>query len=310
MSSQVDNEGRRQSPAGRLPVILASMMLRLMSLLPFRIIYALGVLIGESLFQLYGSRRNITKINLSKCFPDLGGDEIHKLARGHFHALTIGTMSTSIAWWGSVSRLESLVTIRNHAILEDALAAGRNIILLAPHFAGLEFLGLFMSSRTKCSSMYQKHKNPAMDKLIFDRRSRFGSILFDNKSPTRNLIRGIRSGTPFYYLPDQDPGPNKGVFAKFYGIETATYPALSRLAKMGDAVVIPCLARLRTRGRGYEVIFDQPLENYPSKDEVADATNMNHAIEKLIAFAPEQYFWSHKRFKTRPRGEPSFYTRT
>ncbi len=112
---------------------------------------------------------------------------------------------------------------------------------------------------------------------------------------------------PFYYLPDQDPGKKKGIFAPFYGIPTATYPALPKLAKLGNAQVIPCMARLKRFGFGFDVIYGNPLDNFPTDDLGADVTAMNQAIEALIEHAPEQYFWSHKRFKTRPDGEHPFY---
>ncbi len=130
--------------------------------------------------------------------------------------------------------------------------------------------------------------------------------LYNYRDTSAGLIKSIRRGQPFYYLPDQDPGRN-GVFAKFYKIETATYPSLNRIAELGNACVVPCMAKLRRFGTGFDIYFDPPLKNYPTGDDIEDATQMNKAIERLISYAPAQYFWSHRRFKTRPEGEEAFY---
>jgi KDO2-lipid IV(A) lauroyltransferase len=213
----------------------------------------------------------------------------------------------SIAWWASKQRIKRLATFHQREYFDQALEQNKNIILLAPHFTSLELLGAILVSQTHMSSMYQTHRNPSLDTEMIRRRTRFGTNLFNYKSSMKGLVRSIRDGVPFYYLPDQDPGKTRGVFAPFFGIQTATFPALSKLSRLGDATVIPCMARVRRFGTGIDVVFDRPLENYPTSDQVADAATMNRAIEKLIVNAPEQYFWSHKRFKTRPDGEPPFY---
>ena len=137
--------------------------------------------------------------------------------------------------------------------------------------------------------------------------ARFGVVLYARNAPAKSMIRAMRAGLQFYYLPDQDPGDGQGVFAPFFSIPAATFGALGRLARLGAARVVPCATRLLPRGRGYEIIFAPPLENFPSGDEARDAAAMNRAIEELIALMPEQYLWSHRRFKTRPPGEPPFY---
>lgn len=290
-----------------LPHALLIIFLRLFSYLPLPLIYCLGVVIGEIVYWLYEDRRNVTKINLTACFPNYSKPKIQWLARQHFHAMTIGVMIMIISWWSSKSRLKRLTTFRNKQILDNLMEAGENIILLAPHFVGLEFSGNMLSSQMDVTSMYQKHKNSYLDKFIFNRRTRFGANVYSYKDPTKGLIKSIRKGIPFYYLPDQDPGQNKGVFAEFFKIQTKTYPSLNKLSRLGDAKVIPCMARLRKFGVGFEIIFDPPMKDYPTGDDVVDATSMNKAIENLINYAPSQYFWSHKRFKTRPLGEEPFY---
>jgi len=232
--------------------------------------------------------------------------EIRHLARRHFRVLIAAALATGIGWWARPARLARLTHFRHREIYERA-RAGRNVILLAPHFAGLEYGGIRLSLDAPMLSMYQRHKNPHMDALIAAGRARFGIALYARRASATSMIRAIRAGRQFYYLPDQDPGDGKSVFAPFFSIPTATFGALGRLARLGDACVIPCATRILPRGRGFEIIFAPPLADFPSGDVARDAAAMNRAIEKLIALMPEQYLWSHRRFKTRPPGELPFY---
>ncbi len=290
-----------------LPIRISLGLLWLFSLVSFRVVHAVGMVIGEIAFRLYRSRRRITTINLGLCFPDLAENSIRNLARAHFHAMATGFLLISWAWWAPKERLAAVTSFRNRAVLDDHLAKGENIILLAPHFCCLEFLGGLLFSQLNMVSIYQKHKNPFMEQFMLQRRSRFGDTMYSSRGVSGSLVKSVRNGVPFYYLPDQDPGRKRGVFASFYGIRTATLPSLNRIAGITRAKVIPCMARIKNSGAGIEIIFHPPLRDYPCGDALRDADTMNRAIEDLIANAPAQYFWSHKRFKTRPDGEESFY---
>ncbi len=290
-----------------LKVTVASALLRILSLVPLPLGYCAGILLGELIYWLYGSRRKVTLTNLAACYPELNSMQIRRLSRQHFHHMVIGVFTLSIAWWASPKRLQRLSTFHHREHLDTALQQGKNVILMAPHFTSLEILGGILFNEMPMTSMYQHHRNHALDAEITRRRTRFGSVLYDYKSSLKGLVKSIREGIPFYYLPDQDPGKTRGVFAPFFGIQTATFPALSKLARLGNASVIPCMARIRKYGTGIDIIFANALQDYPTGDPVEDATIMNHAIEQLIENAPAQYFWSHKRFKTRPDGEDPFY---
>ena len=281
--------------------------LRGLSWLPLPVVYWLGIAGGQLAYWAHRPRRNITRRNLSACFPDKTDAEIRALAQRHFRMLVVAVLASGVAWWSSPARLNRLTRLRNHEFIERAKHRGENIILLAPHFVGLEYGGIYLSTLAPMVSMYQHNKNPLLDALIKQHRSRFGVVQYVRKRAAAAMIKSIRRGCQFYYLPDQDPGRNKGVFAPFYTIPTATFAALGRIARMTNATVIPCATRILPGGRGFEIIFQPPLADYPCGDEVRDATTMNRAVEALIDYAPEQYFWSHRRFKTRPAGEGSFY---
>lgn len=282
--------------------------LRVLSYLPMPFVYYLGAASGEIAYYLHSSRRAITWRNLTACFPHKKKSEIREMAKHHFRILAAAAFTTGLGWWGSKARLMRLTRFRNREILEDAQKRGGNIILLAPHFVGLEYCAIYLSAITPTVTMYQRHKNPLLSTLIKQHRARFGLIQYARKNFGASMIKLIRDGCLFYYLPDQDPGSNKGVFAPFYSIPTATFASLGRIARLTEATVIPCVTRILPRGHGYEIIFGQPLINYPANDDaVLAASKMNHAIEGLIEYAPAQYFWSHRRFKTRPPGAPPFY---
>ena len=299
---------RRFPGVGYWPVWFMVGALRLLAWLPLPVLAFIGGAGGEIACCLHRPRRRIALCNLAACFPDKSNAEIHALARAHFRCLVTAVLATGVAWWGGRARLRRLTHFRNRAVFDQARGRGENIILLAPHFAGLEYGGIYISAFAPPTiSMYQRHKNPLLDALTRDHRSRFGAIQYSRRAPAKSMIKLLRRGHLFYYLPDQDPGRNKGVFAPFFSIPAATYGALGRIARLGNATVIPCATRLLPWGRGFEIILEEPLADFPAGDAVLDATQMNRAVERLVRHAPAQYFWSHRRFKTRPAGAPPFY---
>jgi Kdo2-lipid IVA lauroyltransferase/acyltransferase len=156
--------------------------------------------------------------------------------------------------------------------------------------------------------MYSNQKDPIINDLLRRHRSRFRPIrLFSRQDGIRPVIREMRKGLPFYYLPDQDYGPRDSLFVPFFGVPAATITGLSRVAQLSRARVVPTVTRMLPGGQGYEVRVYPPWKDFPSGDDAADARRMNAFIEERILEMPEQYNWVHKRFKTRPPGEARFY---
>lgn len=281
--------------------------LRLLSLLPLPWLSVLGTGLGLAVHGLFGSRRRIAARNIALCFPELSDEQQATRTRAHFVQLGRSILATGLHWFAPARRLDRLFRIEGRAHLDDALQRNQRVILLAPHFVALEIGGIYLSRLYPCISMYQYVKNPVVDRVIRRGRSRFGIELTERKAPMLQLVRSIRGGRLFYYLPDQDPGPKKGLFVPFFGVQAATYPMLSRFARLSGAVVIPCLTEQLDRGQGWRIHLLPPIEGFPGADEEADTTRMNTVIEAAIARMPSQYFWVHKRFKTRPPGEASVY---
>lgn len=283
-------------------------LMRLLGRFPVRLAWIVGVGLGEIFYFLHGERRRIVHVNLEICFPDLSMRERRMLARRHFRAFGQGLISIGFAWWASAHRLQRAVCFRGYEHYSAAVAAGRRVILFAPHFIAIDIGWLALSRERPLCVMYRHVKNPLIDRVTYRARVRFGGTAIDRRAGLRAVIREIERGIPFYYLPDQDLGRKHSVFVPFFGKPAATVPALGRLAKITDAVVIPCIARQLPRGAGYEIIFKAPLDNFPTGDPVSDARRMNQEIEKAVLEFPEQYVWVHKRFKTRPPGEQRFYS--
>ncbi|HUP28919.1 MAG TPA: lipid A biosynthesis acyltransferase, partial [Usitatibacter sp.] len=186
---------------------------------------------------------------------------------------------------------------------------GHPVIAMAPHFIGLNMGGIRVAYEYPgTASVYSRQKNPVLERIFLKARTRFGNPhLVSRQEGLRSIVRAIKGGKPFYFLPDMDFGIRDAIFSPFFGVPTATITALPRLAKLTGARVIPVITR--QEGDHYVARFYPAWEDYPTGDLEADVRRMNAFIEDRVREMPEQYFWAHKRFKTRPPGEPSPYLR-
>jgi KDO2-lipid IV(A) lauroyltransferase len=289
------------------PDWLALLFLRTVAALPLPLIWLIGGVLGTLLYYLMPGRRHIAATNIRACFPERSLAQQRRLVQAHFRAFVQAALATPISWWGSEKRMKRLVRTPGKEHFDRALAAKKPVILLVAHFVAIEVAGMVLAPDYFMIDMYKRPKNRFFDYLIRTRRSRFGGLLVERREGIKPVIRGLRQGGSFYYLSDQDQGRDGAVFAPFFGVPAATLTALGRLTQLTGAVVIPCFAMQLPWGKGYELIFQPALENFPTDDVLADTTRMNKIIEDAVREMPEQYFWSHRRFKTRPEGEGPFY---
>lgn len=299
----------RRKPAWHpqyLPSWLGVGVLWLLHWLPLPVLAALGNAVGQVLAALPTSRRRIVDTNLALCFPDRPAAVRRRWRNAHFRAATRAFLEHAILWWGSAARVKRLVRIANpERLFGDGT---RPVIWLAPHFVGLDMGGIRLSMEVRGVSMFAHARNPVMDRLMLHGRTRFlGSELVSRHAGIKPVIRAIKAGLPFYYLPDQDQGPREAVFAPFFGIPAATVSALPRLAKITGAQVVPVVTRQLPGGRGYVLTAYPAWDDFPSADVAADVARMNAFIEARVREMPAQYLWLHRRFKTRPPGEPGVY---
>jgi KDO2-lipid IV(A) lauroyltransferase len=285
---------------------LAVFLMWLLHFLPLPVLTVLGNALGIALWVLSAERRRVASINLRLCFPEMGESERAALVRAHFCVFARCFLERSILWWSSRERIQRLTHVAGLEHLQTV--QGGPVIVLAPHFVALDVGGSWMTQYVNLVSVYSNQKNPLFHKLLLSGRSRFNEPrLYSRQQGLRPIVKAMREGLPFYYLPDQDLATKDGVFVPFFGVQAATLTTVSRLAAMTGAKVVPCISRVLPGGRGYEVRFYPAWENYPTDDIVADTRRVNAFIEDRVREMPEQYFWLHKRFKTRPEGEERFY---
>jgi KDO2-lipid IV(A) lauroyltransferase len=290
------------------PSQLVAALFWLLRFLPLPALAAIGNAFGRLLFLLGRRRRKVARINLELCFPELGTAERERLARDHFRILGRSILERSVLWWSRRERLERMIRITGAERIRAALEAGKPVILLAPHFVGLDAGGVAVAMRFDSLSMYAEQANPVFDRLLLKGRRRFGDqMLLTRQDGIRATVKAMKSGRPFYYLPDLNTRRREAVFVPFFGVPAATTDGLPRLARVAGAVVLSCVTRVLPGGQGYLTEIGDAWENFPSADAKADTARMNAWIETAVRAMPEQYYWVHRRFKTRPEGEERFY---
>jgi Kdo2-lipid IVA lauroyltransferase/acyltransferase len=271
--------------------------------LPLRAQALLGDLVGTIFYWLIHERRMVTRINLEKCFPRMTKAEREKLARAHFRVFCRSFIERGLLWWAPRERLERLVRLEGIEHLKAL--AGKPVIIVAPHFVGFDASVTRLAMDFQMSGMYTRQKDPLFERLMYQGRKRFGGTLLPRQAGIRPALRAIKANVPYFILPDQDVGPKSSVFVPFFGVPAATTTGLAYIARATGAQIVPCVTRmLRDR---YVVRLYPAWSGYPSEDDVADARRLLAFIEERVLEMPEQYFWLHKRFKTRPEGEPRFY---
>ncbi len=276
----------------------------LLSRCPPRVVAMLGHGIGRLLF--HWGRRRITLINLKLCFPEKTEEERTQIGQHVFMNLGRATLELGRLWYAPIDKaIENVKLIDRHHL--DEWRGKAPVILLAPHFVGLDIGGARISyDYPEVFSMYSQQKNKIFDTALRRARQRFGDpLLVTRQQGLRPVLKALKQNKPFYYLPDMDFGAKDAVFVDFFGVKTATVTALSRLCEITGAKVVPCITRQYTAH--YEVRLYSAWEDFPNGDHAADARRMNAFIEARIHEMPDQYFWVHKRFKTRPPGEASLY---
>jgi len=288
-----------------LPAWLGVGLLWLLHWLPLSLQAGIGNALGWLVALIPGRRRRIVETNLALCFPEASPNMRRRWLRQTFQASVRATFDHGVMCWGTEAQLRRLIRIENP---EAAMGDGvRPVIWLAPHFVGLVMGGVRLSMDHPLSTMYRPAKNPVIDRMMLQGRSRFSAVLIAKEDGIKPVLKTLKDQLPFYYLPDQDQGRSNAVFVPFFGIPAATVAALPRLTKLTHAQVVPVVTRQLPWGRGYAVRFYPPWDNFPTNNLEADVARMNAFIEERIREMPPQYLWLHRRFKTRPAGEPSLY---
>lgn len=275
--------------------------------LPLPLLGRLGKLVGSVLFVLIPARRHVTLTNLRLCLPELSEAQRRRLGKAHFQAYARSILERSVLWWASPARLRRLIVIDPAFPLEEIRS--HPTILLCPHFVCLDVAGVAITMATPGCSIYAQQSNQIFDATLRQGRSRFHPVrLVTRQQGVKPIIRALREGLPFFMLPDMDFGARESAFVPFFGVPAATLTAPARIAATTGARVIPVVASFLPNYRGWKVSFYPAWEDYPGPDLMAATERMNRFIEERVRETPSEYFWAHKRFKTRPPGVADVYT--
>jgi KDO2-lipid IV(A) lauroyltransferase len=276
--------------------------------LPLGVQAVLGRGLGVLLYHLATRRRKLALRNVQLCLPELDEAARVALVRVHFKWLARSLLERALLWYASPTRLKRLIHVEGDIHLAER--SDRAVMWLVPHFLGVDVAGaatqLFQGK--KVCNVYTVQSNAVLDAALRQGRGRFGlAEMFPRHQNAISMVRAIKRGLPFFNPSDMDFGLRDAAFVPFFGHPAATLLAPSRLARSLNMIVQPVVAEILPGGQGWRVRFLPAWEGWPTDNPEADAAAMNRFIEAQIRLLPEQYLWVHKRFKTRPPGQPSLY---
>ena len=290
------------------PLFLLMLIVRLLCLLPYRMLMWMGAGLGNVLRAGLKSRVKVARINLGLVYPEKTAEELDRLLKASFASLGQMVFEAGLAWWGSHRRIARLSQIEGAHHLTDLLEQDQGVLLVSAHFTTLE-IGTRILCQTipgKIAGLYRKHGSPALDQIVRESRLNYAAGLF-NRSQTRQAVKHLRKGQALWYAADQDYGRGESVFVPFLGVEASTITSTHHLARMGRAKVIIVSQQRLDNGRGYLLSFSPVLDSYPSSNLTEDCLIINTLLGELVKQNPGQYMWLHRRFKTRPDGAEKIY---
>jgi len=289
-------------------VYLVKFVLWCLSRMPAGMPYRLAQRGGALWMRLSPVKRHTTERNLERCFPDLDAIARQQLVLDSFRHYLCAVLETGHNWYWFPGRLQSRCDeFVNESLFSEALASGRGVIVLAPHFGAWEYLGIYLQKYPGIAILYKPPSHPALEKALAAKRRRGGaSVIAATPAGLRELYAHIRTGGAAGILPDQQPSRGQGRFAPFYGNPALTGVLVPRLVQRTGCIVLASVCERRPGGR-YRVHMLPVDEAIYSEDIVTSLSAMNQAVEKCIAIDPAQYLWSYRRFKTQPPGAPDFY---
>jgi len=277
---------------------LGTGFLYVLTLLPIQIQLFLGGQLGSILLFISPQRKNITQINLQLCFPNKTQIELEKMVKEVFKDIGKGLIETGIAWWKSDRFIDKLINKKSN--FEQLDSNNEGCLILLKHSTHAELDIRIISRILRVGGMYKTQTNKVMNYLMIKARNKYLIGTVTNRQ-TRRGLKWLRNGLKFLYAADQDYGGKGSEFVPFFGIQAATITLPSDLFKKGTRVYFFNVIRVNS---SYEITLDE-FSQQTDKDGFLN--EMNNFYQKAILEAPTQYFWMHRRFKTRPEGQEGFY---
>jgi len=256
--------------------------------------------------RLMTRRRRIAERNIERCFPELSAAERDAVLKGCFRSLARAVFETAWSWSAPARRIRRMGHVEGLAHVEAARRSGRGVLFVTAHLSCMEIGARLLANELPLAAIYRPLRNPVLE--WYQNRSRLGyGKAVISKRDMRSAIRLLRQGALIWYAPDQDFGPGQSIFAPFFGIQTATLEATRRLAQLTGCAVVPMFPVYDERQRKYVVNIQPALDSFPGQYAGEDLARVNAVMESHIREVPEQYWWIHRRFKSRPQGEGPFY---
>ena len=283
-------------------------LLWLITQLPYRALLTIGRLLGAGMYRVAADRRRIAARNLELCFPEKSAKERKRLLKENFASTGIAFFEMAMSWWWPKARLARLAHVEGLEHLKQAHLDGKGVILMALHFTTLEIGAALLGQKHTIDGMYREHGNPLFDFIQRRGRERHNlDSLAVERDDVRGMLKLLRSGRAIWYAPDQDYGAKQSIFVPLFGIQAATVTATSKFARLGKALVMPFTQERLADGSGYRLVIHPPLTDFPGESDEVDCLRINQWVEASVRECPEQYLWTHRRFKSRPPGEAKLY---
>ena len=293
----------------KLKGALAVGFLRLFALLPWGAVQATGSVIGWLMWKLPNGSREVVRINLAKCFPELSDAERERLVGQTLRDIGKTLTESACAWIWPVERTLGLVReVEGLEVLQAALASGKGVVGVASHLGNWEVLNHYFCSQCKPVIFYRPPKLQALDELLQKQRAQLGNrVAPSTKEGILSVIKEVRRGGVVGIPADPEPSRSSGVFVPFCGIQALTSKFVPGMLAGGKAVGLFLNAVRLPDNSGFKVIFEAVPEDMYSEDPQLSAAAMSRTLERYVRAYPSQYLWSMKRFKKRPDGEKKWY---
>nr|WP_286944699.1 lysophospholipid acyltransferase [Pseudomonas sp. UBA6718] len=293
----------------KLKGALAVGFLRLFALLPWGAVQATGSAIGWLMWKLPNGSREVVRINLAKCFPELSAVERERLVGQTLRDIGKTLTESACAWIWPVERTLGLVReVEGLEVLQAALASGKGVVGVASHLGNWEVLNHYFCSQCKPVIFYRPPKLQALDELLQKQRAQLGNrVAPSTKEGILSVIKEVRRGGVVGIPADPEPSRSSGVFVPFCGIQALTSKFVPGMLAGGKAVGLFLNAVRLPDNSGFKVIFEAVPEDMYSDDPQVSAAAMSRTLERYVRAYPSQYLWSMKRFKKRPDGEKKWY---
>jgi KDO2-lipid IV(A) lauroyltransferase len=281
------------------PTWLFAFWLQLAAALPRRFALSLHKLLGRLVAVVSPRSRRVVRRNLEVCFPELDARSIKRIAGQYFANMGAFVAELALSWYGSQEQRQSLCRVEGIEHLQAALARGKGVVLFTGHFTTIEICGPSVKALVPLYAfMFRPRRNPLMNALQNRGRANYAHVSVTNDN-VREMLALLARNAVVWYSPDQ-AAIDHGELVPFFSQPAMTSTAPSRLARLSGAAIVPLFYRRLPDDSGYLLRFHPPLAGVPSGDAIEDATKLSAVLESFVRECPEQYLWTHRKFKDRP----------